>query len=141
MRVESRRREPAGSGRHVVASSPPPPPARACFSDWWWVWVEGKRAVEAGHEPAIRAHRPGVGTTGTPAASDDTATGWPLAGSPPGPQRHLVPGPHRGALARPARAVWALGDGLQAVRALADRRHLGPHRGHVADPGRRGWGA
>src|SRR4029434_6890791 len=56
----------------------------------------------------------------------------------PGPQRHLVPGPHRGALARPARAVWALGDGLQAVRALAARRHLGPHRGHVAAPGRRG---
>jgi transposase len=34
-----------------------------------------------------------------------------------------------------------LGDGVQAVRALADQRHLGPHPGRLADPGRRGWGA
>jgi transposase len=56
------------------------------------------------------------------AASDDTAAGWALAGPPPGPQRHLVQSAHRGALAGPARAVWALGDRVQAVRALADRR-------------------
>ena len=62
-----------------------------------------------------------------------------MAGSPPGPQRHRVPDPRRDPLAGSARAVWAVGDGRQAVRALADRRHLGPHRGHLGDPGRWGW--
>ena len=33
----------------------------------------------------------------------------------------------------------AVGDGLQAIRPLADRWDLGPHRGGVADPGRWGW--
>jgi hypothetical protein len=97
--------------------------------------------VEAGYEPTIRAHRPRVGAAGPPAASDDAPAGWPLAGSPPGPQRHLVPGPDRGALAGPARPLWAMGNGLQAICALADRRHLGPHRGQLADPGGRCWGA
>ena len=40
------------------------------------------------------------------AASDDAAAGWALAGPPPGPQRHSVPGAQRRALAGPARAVW-----------------------------------
>jgi hypothetical protein len=53
-------------------------------------------AVEAGRESTIRAHRSGVGPAGAPAASDDTPVGWPLAGSPPGPQWHLVPGAYRG---------------------------------------------
>jgi transposase len=38
-------------------------------------------------------------------------------------------------LAGPAGAVWAVGDGLQAVRALADRRDLGADRGGLAHPG------
>jgi hypothetical protein len=74
------------------------------------------------------------------AASDDTPAGWALAGAPPGPQRHLVSGAHRDPVAGPARALWALGDGLQAVRPLADRWDLGQGGGRLAHPGRRGWG-
>jgi transposase len=40
-----------------------------------------------------------------------------------------------------ARAVRALGDGLQTVRALADRRDLGPDRGRLGHPGRGCGGA
>lgn len=46
-----------------------------------------------------------------------------------------------GCLAGPARPIPTLGDGRQAVRALADRRDLGTYRGGVADPGRCGRGA
>src|SRR4029450_4134722 len=74
-------------------------------------------------------------------AREAPPAGWPVARSPPGPQRHLVPGPHRGPLAGPARALWALGAGLQAVRPLADRWDLGPDRGRLAHPGGGGWEA
>jgi transposase len=47
----------------------------------------------------------------------------------------------RGAVAGPARAVRAVGDGLQAVRALADRRDLGTHPGQPAHSGGCGWDA
>jgi transcriptional regulator with XRE-family HTH domain len=49
-------------------------------------------AVEAGRATTIRAQRRGVGAAGAAAASDDAPAGWALARSPPGPQRHLVPG-------------------------------------------------
>ena len=47
-----------------------------------------------------------MGTAGALAASDDTQAGWALAGSPPSPSWHCVPGAERGALAGPARALW-----------------------------------
>ena len=51
-----------------------------------------------------------MGTAGALAASDDTQAGWALAGSPPGPQRHPVPGAQCGGCpgAGPARPVRAL---------------------------------
>jgi len=36
-----------------------------------------------------------MGAAGALAASDDAPAGWALAGSPPDPQRHLVPGAQR----------------------------------------------
>jgi membrane associated rhomboid family serine protease len=66
------------------------------------VELGGGVQVEGRCEPTIRAHRPGVGAAGAAAASDDAPAGWALAGSPPGPQRHLVPRPDRGAVAGPA---------------------------------------
>src|SRR5919108_5990162 len=77
-----------------------------------------------------------MGTAGLAAASNQAPAGWPLAGSPPSPQRHRVPGARWHPVAGPARALWALADGLQAVRALADRRDLDADRGHLAHPGR-----
>src|SRR6266545_7448553 len=44
-------------------------------------------------------------------------------------------------MAGPARAVWAVADGVQAVRALADRRDLDTDRGGLARPGGCGRGA
>jgi hypothetical protein len=64
-------------------------------------------------------------------AAIDTPKGWALARS-----RQVLNGilfwVRTGAHGGTCPALWVLGDGLQAVCALADRWDLGPDQGHVA---------
>src|SRR5215216_6986134 len=96
------------AGRYAAPPPRPPTPSWAaaglgCVSRIVGEFGVGAGgAVEAGREPTIRDHRRRMGAAGTLAASDDATTGWALARPPPGPQRHLVPGAQRGAVAGPA---------------------------------------
>jgi transposase len=65
-------------------------------------------------------------------AADRTAQQRP----PHGHQRNPVGVTHWSAMARPARALWELVDGLQSLSALAQGRYLGTHLEGVASDGR-----
>src|SRR6266511_3324039 len=84
-----------------------------------------------------RTDRCAVGQAGATAATPAPADGPPAQGPPPDRGGDRVAGPHRGAVAGPARRVWPLGDGGQPVLSVASPGCVGPGAGLPAGPGRR----
>ena len=92
------------------------------------------------HETPRRADRPGVGATGAAPAAREAADGTDEQGPSTDHQRHPLAGTDWEPLARSARAIRPVVDGIQPVLALAGGRDLGPDPGGSPARGRCGRG-